>query len=79
MNTPRMTNQSDHSVPQFLHFILMIPLIFLNIFLIFYAALRFLPQGLGQDDIKRPPAENDRRPAPALGRILEIPETSGLN
>ena len=55
-NTPRITNQSDHSIPQFLLFTLMIPLFFLEdfyIFLIFYATPKLLPQGQAQDDIKK--------------------------
>ena len=47
--------------------------------LILSATPRFLPWGQAQDDIKRPPAENDRQPAPALGRLLDFPEASGLS
>ena len=37
--------------------------------------LQNLKQGQVKDDIKRPPAENDRRPVPALGRLFYVPET----
>ena len=33
-----------------------------------------LPQGQVQNYTKRSPTENDRRPAPALGRLFDFPE-----
>ena len=34
----------------------------------------FLPQGQVQDHIKRPPAENDRRPVRPLGNLVYFPK-----
>ena len=73
--TPRMMNQFVPSIFLFLHFILTIQLTFFKyfyIFLIFPATPKNLPQGQVQDDIKRPPAENDRRPVPALDRLFYL-------
>ena len=36
--------------------------------------LQILPQGQAQDGIKRPPAENDQRLVPALGRLFNFPK-----
>ena len=45
---------------------------------IFYATPRVLPQLMATKRAKEPPAENDRRPAPALGKLVDFPEASGL-
>ena len=76
-NILQMLNQFIQLTLQFLHFIPMIQPIslkFFYIFLILYATPRFLPQGQVQNGTKRPPTENDRRPAPALGRLFDLPE-----
>ena len=76
-NTLQMMNQFIQLTLQFLHFIPMIQptsLKFFYIVLILYATPRFLPQGQVQNDTKRPQTENDRRPAPALGRLFDLPE-----
>ena len=76
-NTLHMMNQFTQLTLQFLHFIPMIQPTspkFFYIFLVLYATPRFLPQGQVQNDTKKPPTENDRRPAPALGRIFDLPE-----
>ena len=41
--------------------------------------LQILPQGQAQDGIKRPPAENDRRPVPALGRLFNFPKAPAFS
>ena len=64
-NTLQMMNQFIQSTLQFLHFIPMIQLTFLEYFyilLILYATPRFLPPPPGTKHKKGPPAENDRRP-----------------
>ena len=69
-NTLQMMNQFIQLTLQFLHFNPMIQrtsLKFFFIFLILYATPRILPQGQVQNDTKRPPTENDRRSALALG------------
>ena len=38
--------------------------------------LQILPQGQAQDGKKRPPAENDRRPVPALGNLFYFPKAT---
>ena len=38
----------------------------------------FLPQRQVQDHIKRPPAESDRRPVPALGKLVFFPKASAF-
>ena len=76
-----ITNLFFQSIHLFLHFILTTQPNFLecfHIFFIFYASPKFLPQGQAQDDTKRLPALNDRRPAPALGRLFNLPETPAL-
>ena len=76
-------NQSDKSNPHFLLFNPTIHFTFrttlhLSAFLIFFLFLsypkRFLPQGQSQDDTRGPPAENDRQPDSALGRLVDLPE-----
>ena len=78
-NTPRMMNQSVLSTHLFLQFILTTQPVFLKsfyIFLVFVCNSKFLLRGQAQDGKKRPPAENDLRPAPALGRLLDLPEAN---
>ena len=64
-NTLQMMNQFIQSTLQFLHFISMIQLTFLEYFyvlLILYATPTFLPTPPGTKHKKGSPAENDRRP-----------------
>ena len=75
-NTLRMKNQFIQLIHLSLHSTQMIRLTFLRYFLsyfcifIYFMQLQILPQGQAHDGIKRPPAENDRRPVPALGRLF---------
>ena len=69
MNTPWRKNQFILSTLPLLHSTPTIHFIFLKyfcIFFYFYAIPNFTARQV-QDDIKRPPAEDDRRPVPAPG------------
>ena len=81
-NTLQMLNQFIQSILQFLHFIPMIQLTFLEYFyilLILYATPRFLPPPPGTTHKKGSPAENDRRPKRRPEGLLHLDETTGLS
>ena len=75
-------NQLDQSIFQFLLFTPMIQNIFprhrsYSFFCV--EPQRHLPQRQAQDDIKSPPAENNRRLAPAFGTLLDFSEAPTLS
>ena len=81
-NTLQMMNQFIQSTLQFLHFIPMIQLTFLEnfyILLIVYATPRFLPPPPGTKHKKGPPAENDRRPRRSPKGLLHLYKAAELS